>query len=339
MNHRIHPRMRLLPLSTFVKVGLIFAIMLTFVGVSVHAQSAAPTCDGDQLEKVRDFGLTFVRAMNDGNLDEWYSVLADDYQLHSSMVDFKTLDKDGARAAMQALLNAFPGFQSEVHMSLVSTDCRYVTYYWTSSGTFTGAFGDMQPTGNAWTVSGINIAEVDSGEIVQEWNTFDRLTLMNQLGVSSGAATPESATQEVNPMSEEAVMHFVEQFNAIFDGPNLGIADEIFAPDFVGHLPLTPALDRQGWKDYVASFYAAFSDLRETVNEVIIGEDRVVLYVTYTGTQDGPLFGIPATGKPVSMDGIGIFRFDANGQVAENWAVIDVAGMLAQIGAFPPASS
>ncbi len=137
-------------------------------------------------------------------------------------------------------------------------------------------------------------------------------------------------------MSNEAIMKFVEQFDAIFTGPNLPIADTIFAADFVGHLPLTPTLNRQGWKDYVASFYAAFSDLRETVNEVIIGEDRVVLYVTYTGTHDGPLFGIPATGKTVSMNGIGIFRFHDNGLVAENWAVIDVAGLLAQIGAFPP---
>jgi predicted ester cyclase len=192
MNYRSHHRTVLLPLSAFVKVGLLLAVMLKFISVSVYAQSAAPACEGDQLENIRGFGLTFVRAMNDGNLGEWYIGLADDYQLHSSMVDFVPLDRDGARAAMQALLSAFPGFQSEIHMSLVSADCRYVTYYWTSRGTFTGPYGDMQPTGNAWVVSGINIAEVENGEIVQEWNTFDRLTLMTQLGVLGGAATPEA---------------------------------------------------------------------------------------------------------------------------------------------------
>jgi len=192
MNYRSHLRMVHLRLSTFVNIGLLLAVLLTFVSVGVNAQSAAPACAGDQLEKTRDFGLTFVRAMNDGNLDEWYKVLADNYQLHSSMVDFTTLDKDGARAAMQALLNAFPGFQSEAHMSLVSTDCQYVTYYWTSRGTFTGPYGNLQPNGKAWVVSGINIAEVANGQIVQEWNTFDRLTLMTQLGVLGGAATPEA---------------------------------------------------------------------------------------------------------------------------------------------------
>jgi hypothetical protein len=37
------------------------------------------------------------------------------------------------------------------------------------------------------------------------------------------------------------------------------------------------------------------------------------------------------------MDGIGIFSFDENGLATENWAVLDVVGLLAQIGAFPPA--
>jgi predicted ester cyclase len=137
-------------------------------------------------------------------------------------------------------------------------------------------------------------------------------------------------------LSEEDAMAFAEQFNAIFDGPQLEIADEIMAEEFVGHLPLAPELDRQGWKDYVASFYVGISDLKEEVNEVIVGEDRVVLYVSYTGTHDGPLFGIPATGNAVTFDGIGIFRFDEDGRAVENWAVVDVVGLMAQIGAFPP---
>jgi predicted ester cyclase len=94
-------------------------------------------------------------------------------------------------------------------------------------------------------------------------------------------------------------------------------------------------LDRDGWKAYAASFYAGMSDMRQETNEVIIGDDRLVLRVTYTGTHDGTLLGVPATGKPVKIDGIGIFEFDANGIVAENWAVLDVVAALAQVGALP----
>ena len=192
VNDRSQHGMVRLHLSKFVNVGLLLAVMLSFVSVSVHAQSTVPACEGDQLEKTREYGLTFMKAFNDGNLDSWYKVLADDYQLHSSMVDFAPLDKDGARAAMEPLLIAFPGFQTEANLSLVSTDCQYVTYHWTSRGTFTGPFGDMQPNGNAFELSGINIAKVVNGQIVEEWNTFDRLTLLTQMGVMGGEATPEA---------------------------------------------------------------------------------------------------------------------------------------------------
>jgi steroid delta-isomerase-like uncharacterized protein len=154
------------------------------------------------------------------------------------------------------------------------------------------------------------------------------------------SAYPEitvKSRNEGSPLTEEAALAFAERFDTIFDGGNVDIADEIFSPDFVAHLPLAPELDREGWKAYAASFYDAFPDLTQEVNQVIVSDDRVVLYVTYTGTHDGPLFGIPATGNSVTMDGIGIFSFDENGLATENWAVLDVGGLLAQIGAFPPA--
>ncbi|MEP7294539.1 MAG: ester cyclase [Chloroflexota bacterium] len=124
----------------------------------------------------------------------------------------------------------------------------------------------------------------------------------------------------------------------MFNEPNLDIADEIFATDFVAHLPLAPELDRDAWKAYVASLRAGASNTTEQVNQVIITEDRVILHVTYNGRHDGTLFGVPATGNPILMNGIGIFRFNEEGLAVENWAVLDVAGVLAQIGAFPPAA-
>ncbi len=161
------------------------------------------------------------------------------------------------------------------------------------------------------------------------------VALLSASLVTAQEATPE-AVQGV--LSQEAVDQFVERFDSIFNGPDsVSNADEIFAPDFVGHLPLAPELDLEGWKAYVVSFYDAFPDMTQEVNQVIVAPDRLILHVTYTGTHEGALFGIPATGKSISMDGIGIFKFNEDGLAVENWAVLDVVGLLAQIGAFPPA--
>lgn len=156
---------------------------------------------------------------------------------------------------------------------------------------------------------------------------------------ASMVAQQGSAPEPIVPvMSQDDAEAFAARFESIFDGPDLDIADELFSPDFVGHLPLAPELTRDGWKDYVASFYLGFSDMRQQTHEVIVSADRVVLRVSYAGTHDGPIFGIPATGNPVVMTATGIFSFDEDGLVTENWADLDVVGVLAQIGAFPPAS-
>ncbi|MBK8024483.1 MAG: ester cyclase [Chloroflexi bacterium] len=140
-------------------------------------------------------------------------------------------------------------------------------------------------------------------------------------------------------MSQEDAKAFAARFERIFndgiDGPNLDIVDELFAEDFVGHLPLAPGLDREGWKAYVASFYEGTPDLRQTTTDVIVGEDRLVLQVSYTGTQTGTLLGIAPTGIEVIMTGTGVFTFNNEGLVIENRADLDVVGVLAQIGAFP----
>jgi steroid delta-isomerase-like uncharacterized protein len=62
--------------------------------------------------------------------------------------------------------------------------------------------------------------------------------------------------------------------------------------------------------------------------------DRVTTYKTFNGTHQGEFMGVPATGRPVSIRVIDIVRF-ADGKITEHWNVVDVAGLLQQLGAFP----
>jgi predicted ester cyclase len=52
------------------------------------------------------------------------------------------------------------------------------------------------------------------------------------------------------------------------------------------------------------------------------------------GTHNGPLMGIAATGKPVTVAGIDVFRI-AGGQIVELWQHLDQLGMLQQLGVIP----
>ena len=135
-------------------------------------------------------------------------------------------------------------------------------------------------------------------------------------------------------MPTEQIKIFIQRFDNMFNTPDLSIADEIFAPHFVAHFPLTPNLNVSDFKNFMQGFYAAFPNFRQEVHDSILTNARLVLRVTYYGTHEGDFMGIAATGREVTMHGISIFQIE-KGLIVENWAEIDVFGVVQQISAVP----
>ena len=112
--------------------------------------------------------------------------------------------------------------------------------------------------------------------------------------------------------------------------------DDFVAPNFVNHDPspgFTPDLD--GLKQAYDHFLAANPDGYHVVEDMVAEGDKVVTRLSARGTQTGELFGIPPTGKQVSMTGIAIHRI-ADGKIVEHWSEIDNLGMMQQLGVVPP---
>jgi steroid delta-isomerase-like uncharacterized protein len=108
------------------------------------------------------------------------------------------------------------------------------------------------------------------------------------------------------------------------------------ADDFVDHEEL-PGLAPT--KDGVLAFFkmqlAAFPDARMDVQDIVASGDKVVARVRYTGTNEGPFMGAPATGKSVDVQLIDIFRFGDDGLAHEHWGVMDQLTMMQQLGLAP----
>ena len=95
---------------------------------------------------------------------------------------------------------------------------------------------------------------------------------------------------------------------------------------------LPPGLD--GRKKFVASVLGAFSDYHAEIQEVIAEGDKVVARVLWTGTQDGPYQGRPATGKKLRFSTADFFRIE-NGKFAEHWDVVDSLPRAVALGLVP----
>jgi steroid delta-isomerase-like uncharacterized protein len=117
------------------------------------------------------------------------------------------------------------------------------------------------------------------------------------------------------------------------------LCDRYLAANRMDHqdygLPPGAANGHDGFRRVLGGFLDAFPDLRLEVQFVIADGDRVVFYISTTGTHRGSLLGMAPTGKAFKVNGVDIFRFNDEGKISEHWGVFDTFGMLAQLGLGP----
>jgi steroid delta-isomerase-like uncharacterized protein len=135
--------------------------------------------------------------------------------------------------------------------------------------------------------------------------------------------------------SEENKARSRRFFEEVWGKGNLAVIDELTASNFVNHNAppgLPPGLE--GLKQFVVMYRAAFPDIQISIDDVIAEGDKVVIRWTARGTNTGPLFGMPATGKAATVTGITIER-KVDGKSVEGWNNFDQLGMLQQLGVIP----
>jgi len=115
---------------------------------------------------------------------------------------------------------------------------------------------------------------------------------------------------------------------------NTAVFDELFAADYLGHDPSGPMHGPEGFKQFYATYRTAFPDTHLTIEDQIAEGNTVASRWTATGTHQGPLMGIPPSGKRVRVTGITISRY-ASGKIAEEWFSYDTLGMLQHLGVIP----
>jgi steroid delta-isomerase-like uncharacterized protein len=112
-------------------------------------------------------------------------------------------------------------------------------------------------------------------------------------------------------------------FDERWNHNNLDICDELLAPG-----------DIEAAKEFVRSFHATFGDLRLTILDLLAEGNQVAAHWRIEGTHQGDYLGVPATGKPVTYQGIALLRIE-NGKIVDDIAYWDNLSILQQVGAAP----
>ena len=97
-------------------------------------------------------------------------------------------------------------------------------------------------------------------------------------------------------------------------------------------LPGTPP-GPEGHRQVVERLWNALADAHFEIEHLAVEGDTAICVGTMSGTHEGTLLGVPATGRKVAWRQCHLYRFDESGRVVEHDAIRDDVSLLRQFGA------
>jgi steroid delta-isomerase-like uncharacterized protein len=121
-------------------------------------------------------------AFNKGNLDVADEVYTSTFISHDPATPEEQGSPESVKQFVSTYLNAFPDGHTTVEDSIAEGD--KVAYRWTFRGTHQSELIGIPPTGKEVEITGITINRLSGGKIEEQWNNFDQLGMLQQLGVA-----------------------------------------------------------------------------------------------------------------------------------------------------------
>ena len=210
------------------------------------------------------------------------------------------------------------------------------------TGTHTGNFFGIPPTGKRINVYEVALLRIVNGQMVEGWYMMDEAELLRQLDAK---LPPRPDGRIIAPPPPETLdaTTFLRQLEAqplatAQDRNKLAAVRTRLSPR---SRTSSGRRLRQGFehlRNYsMAKGYgeldldAAFPDRRYGMDVLMAEGDQVWMRFNVTGTHRGSLCGIAPTGQRVGVNGVAIMNF-RDGHWVDSWTFADELGLLLQLG-------
>lgn len=134
-------------------------------------------------------------------------------------------------------------------------------------------------------------------------------------------------------MNNETSKQLAQRFLDAFEAGDTQVLGEFVKPDYIQHSKGAPQ-GLAGVQMFMGMMRGAFPDAHLEIHHIIAENDHVVAHWTMTGTQQAPFLNVPATNRPIKIEGMDIWRVQ-DGMLAEHWDSYDQLGMMQQLGVIP----
>jgi predicted ester cyclase len=262
----------------------------------------------------------------------------DRYLRGESPAETGPMDFEAVLAFGTRFQEAVPDLQYEIGEMIAEPGA--VATRWTSTGTHTGPLLDLEPTGREITLSGMRIDHLQDGRLAETWLLTEQWSLLRQVE-GADTETPVSTMRRVTSTpvvtqlsapaeNEELARILVED---VWNGGERERLTRALDPGCVLFLDDRDDLvGRDAFWAFVSRYRDAFPDLTVTIEDVVSEGDKIALRQRVSGTHEGPVLGVEATGERVDVSRMVIHHVD-DGRIVETGIVEDTVGLLQQLGA------
>ncbi len=214
------------------------------------------------------------------------------------------------------------------------------------NATHQGNLFGIPPTGRKIDVYEIALLRIVNGQMVEGWFMMDEAELLRQLGARMPVRKDGRIIAPPVMGPGESGDTLAQRFGAISPATShdrhkaIVARSRSSAPAAADKAP-NYTRKREAFQhlhDYGVArgkggetLRTAIADRRDPIDRLVADGDEVWARFYLNGTHQSPLYGLPATGKPVGAPAVEIARF-TGGKLSESWCFGDELGLLLQLG-------
>jgi len=122
----------------------------------------------------------FEEVVSDGSLDVIDAIYSPDYRLHATLSGPKAIDRDQLKELVRSWRSSFR--DGRIGIEDIVAEGDLVAARMRETGTHTGEFEGIQPSGKEVSYGSMTFLRVLQGKIVEHWGLLDMPTLLQQIG-------------------------------------------------------------------------------------------------------------------------------------------------------------
>jgi predicted ester cyclase len=275
---------------------------------------------------------------NSGNLDMLDAFYTPDYVRHPG-----ELKREEVKKTIAALRDAIPDLK--VTINLMVAEGNWVAARLKLQGTLTKPLllpnsAPIPPNNKPIELAANSLFRLtDQIQIAEEWNGFDNLNFLSQIGALPPVNPPPPTPDTMEMLQSNTIQQQKEAVTAYLDAVSnndLTTLQGRLSDDFTGHNPFG-LQDRLALVKDLFSLHSALPDLQTVPVQVISEGDWVAALYTMSGTftrnfttPDGST--APPTGKSINLPVITFYKIAPTGGISQSWELYDSWDFLVQLG-------